>query len=368
MKSSITSSDDRAFQRNVMTSFIQIMTLVILVSLCLMIVDPFAGIVVWGIILAVAMYPVHVKLASALGGREKWSAVLIVIIGLVLLLVPGWLVTESSLATAKSVSTQIQDGTLRIRPPPAGVADWPLVGDRVYAAWSAGAQNLDAMIGEYREQLRTAGEWLLRTAGSLAVGLLHFMVSTIIAGVCLLYARSGYELTRAIGSRIEPVRGARLADLSVSTIRSVTTGVLGVAAIQAGLAGIGFALIGVPAAGILTLIILVTAIIQIPAVLIMVPVIIWVFSFADPVPASIFAVWSIVVALSDNVLKPMLLGRGVDLPVLVVLLGAIGGMIKFGVIGLFIGAVILGLGYRIISDWIWPDEPTVDPSGIESSS
>jgi len=114
--------------------------------------------------------------------------------------------------------------------------------------------------------------------------------------------------------------------------------------------------------------VLVTAIIQIPAILIMVPVIIWVFSFAEPVPASIFAVWSIVVALSDNVLKPMLLGRGVDLPVLVVLLGAIGGMIKFGVIGLFIGAVILGLGYRIISDWIWPDESTVDPSGIESSS
>lgn len=111
-------------------------------------------------------------------------------------------------------------------------------------------------------------------------------------------------------------------------------------------------IMGLPAAGLLTLLVLVTAIVQIPAVLIMVPLIAWVYSFADPLPATVFAIYSVVVALSDNVLKPLLLGRGVDLPVLVVLLGAIGGMVAFGVIGLFLGAVLLGVGYELLMDWI----------------
>jgi predicted PurR-regulated permease PerM len=136
----------------------------------------------------------------------------------------------------------------------------------------------------------------------------------------------------------------------------VTNGVLGVAAIQAALAGIGFALIGLPAAGLFTLVVLVLAIVQIPSLVIMIPLIVWVFSFASTGAATVFAIYAVLVGLSDNVLKPLLLGRGVDLPVLVVLLGAIGGMLTFGVIGLFIGAVILGLGYRVISDWIWHRE------------
>jgi predicted PurR-regulated permease PerM len=366
MNSSDSSSENRASQRNMMTSFIQIATLVILVSYSLMIVGPFAKMIAWGIILAVAIYPLHRKLAAAIGGREKLSATLIVAIGMIFLLLPGWFVTASSIDTAKSLTAQVQDGTFRIPPPPESVAEWPLIGERIYKVWSAGAGNLDAFLRLYKEQFKAVSEWLLVAAGSLVMGLLHFTVSIVIAGVCLSSARGGYELSRAIGLRITPARGEHLADLTIATIRSVTNGVLGVAMIQAGLAGIGFALIGVPAAGILCLVILVTAIIQIPAIAIMAPIIVWVFSFADLVPATIFAVYSVLVGLSDNVLKPLLLGRGVELPVLVVLLGAIGGMIKFGVIGLFIGAVILGLGYRIICDWIWPSEP-VQAQGEEAA-
>ena len=167
-----------------------------------------------------------------------------------------------------------------------------------------------------------------------------------------LYASGGYQLTCSIANRINPDRGTHWADLSVATIRSVTNGILGVAAIQAVLAGIGFFVMGVPHGGILAAIVLVTAIIQVPALLIMLPIAAWVFSFAETVPATIFAIYAVLVSLSDNFLKPMLLGRGVDLPALIVLIGAIGGMIRFGVIGLFVGAVILGLGYTIIGDWI----------------
>jgi predicted PurR-regulated permease PerM len=354
MNATAESQDDRAFQRNMMSSFIQIIALVILVSYCLVIIGPFAGIVVWGIILAVALYPMHVRLTALVRGREKWSAAIIVIIGLIVVIGPGWVVATSSIGTARHVTEGVRDGTLTLPAPSESVQSWPVIGDELYAVWSEGVEGIRKFASQYHEQVKRVTERFLRTAASLLLGLLHFVASIIIAGACLLYAKGGYELALAIGNRVSPGRGDHLANLSIATIRSVTVGVLGVAMIQSALAGIGFAMIGVPAAGLLTVIVLVTAIVQIPALLVMAPVAIWVFSFADPVPATIFAVYAAIVGLSDNVLKPILLGRGVDLPTLIVLIGAIGGMVRFGVIGLFIGAVILGLGYRIISDWIWP--------------
>lgn len=365
MHDTAASTDDRAFQRNMMSSFIQITALVILVSYCLLIIGPFAGIVVWGIILAVALFPLHTKLSGILGGREKWSATLIVIIGLLIVLGPGWMVATSSLGTARHVVVDVREGAFTIPAPSESVQGWPLIGERLYAVWSKGADGLRTFAAQHEDQVRDAAEWFLRTAASLIMGLLHFVASIVVAGACLMYGKSGYELALSVGDRVSPQRGEHLAKLSIATIRSVTVGVLGVAAIQAALAGIGFAMIGVPAAGLLTVLILVSAIVQIPALLVMAPVAVWVFSFADPVPATIFAVYAAVVGLSDNVLKPLLLGRGVDLPAMVVLLGAIGGMVQFGVIGLFIGAVVLGLGYRIIADWIWSGETGSAKAGDE---
>lgn len=363
-----TGPDDQLLHSKVMTSFLQIAALVILVAFCIMIVGPFAGLVAWGIILAIAIYPLHRRLADNLGGSAKASATIITLVGLAFLLVPGWLVTASSVDSAQTMAADIKAGTFEVPPPDERVAEWPVIGERVYEIWSEGAEDVAEFARDYQPQLRAIGEWLAGAAGSLIIGLLHFVVSVIIAGVMLMYPDQGHELSRRVFDRISQGRGSHLTDLSVATVRSVTNGVLGVAAIQAGLAGVGFAVIGLPAPGILTLVVLITAIIQVPAIIIMLPLIIWVFSFATPVAATVFAVYAILVALSDNVLKPMLLGRGVDLPVLVVLIGAIGGMIEFGVIGLFLGAVILGLGYRIISDWIWRgDGAGEEPASPEPS-
>ncbi len=362
--SRLPASDERRFTHNMMTSFIQISALVLLVGLCAVIVGPFAGIIVWGIILAVAVYPLHLKFTAALGGKAKWSATIITLAGLAILLVPGWLVVDSAVGTAQSIHADLNDGDLRIPPPNESVKGWPVIGEKLYAAWTAASSNVEAAVSQYGPQVKALAERILHAAAALISGMLHFVASIIIAGVFLMFARQGYATAVAICERISVDRGKNLADLMVSTIRSVTNGVLGVAAIQAALAGIGFAVIGLPAAGLFTLVILVLAIVQIPALLIMIPLIVWVFSFASTGAATVFAIYAVLVGLSDNVLKPLLLGRGVDLPVLVVLLGAIGGMIAFGVIGLFIGAVILGLGYRVISDWIWRrelDAPTETP-------
>jgi predicted PurR-regulated permease PerM len=370
MISPVITDEERRFTRNMMTSFIQIATLVLLVGLCAAIVGPFATIVVWGIILAVAVYPLHLKLAAALGGRAKWSATIITLAGLAILLLPGWFVVDSTVGTVQALHADVSEGDLEIPPPDDSVNGWPVIGEKLYAAWSAASNNLQEMLSDYRPQVKAAAERFAHAAGALLSGMLHFVASIIIAGFFLMFARKGYDATTAICDRISQGHGAHLAGLMVSTIRSVTNGVLGVAAIQAVMAGIAFALIGLPAPGLFTLVILVTAIVQIPAIIIMIPLILWVFSFASTGAATVFAIASILIGLSDNVLKPLLLGRGVDLPVLVVLIGAIGGMIQFGVIGLFLGAVILGLGYRVITDWVWrrsPD-PQAGPVGDEPAA
>jgi predicted PurR-regulated permease PerM len=202
---------------------------------------------------------------------------------------------------------------------------------------------------------------LLKSVAGTAKGLLAFAASIIIAGVFLLMADSSYSAFRRIGRRLGGDRGADFTDLSVATVRSVAKGVLGVALIQTLLAAIGLLVMGVPGAGIWASIVLLLAIMQLPPILVLGPVAFWVFSVAAPVPATIFLVYCMLVSFSDGLLKPLLLGRGVDVPMLVILLGAIGGMISAGIIGLFIGAVILALGYQLFQAWVSEGEEPLEP-------
>jgi len=352
MDKSVEIGDSQLFQKNMMTSFIQIAAIVVLVSFCVMTVGPFSGLVIWGVILAVALYPLHLKLTAVLGGKQKMSVTTIIVAGLVLVVWPGWIMIESTITSIMTLASDLKAGTIVVPPPADKVAEWPLIGDRLYNVWAAAASNFAGTLAEFEPQLRQVSEWLVRKIGAIAVSVIQMAASIIIAGVVMLYADSGYKLSSAFAKRLSPIRGQHLTDISIATIRSVTNGVLGVAVIQAALAGIGFFVMQIPHAGILTAIVLITSIIQVPALLIIAPVVVWVFSFAAPLPATLFAVYALCVALSDNILKPILLGRGVDLPALLVLVGALGGMIQFGIIGLFFGAIILGLGYTIISDWV----------------
>lgn len=356
--------EGQAFQKNMMASFVQIAALVILVSYCVVVISPFAGLAIWGVVLAVALYPFYLKVSAMLGDRQKLTATLIIVIGLAVVLIPGWAMTKSAILSITSLSAELRAGSIQVPPPSESVAGWPLIGGRLYALWAAAAGNLEATLNEFQPQLREIGGWLARAIGSAAVGMLQIAASVIIAGVVMLYADSGYSLSCSIAKKISPDRGAHLTDISIATIRSVTNGVIGVGVIQGVLAGIGFFAMGVPHAGLLAAIVLITSIIQVPALLIIAPIVVWVFSFASPVPATIFAVYMLLAALSDNVLKPLLLGRGVELPAIIVLFGALGGMVAYGVIGLFLGAVILGLGYTIISDWLQAsgDEAAENPA------
>ncbi len=347
---------DRNFQKNAMASFIQIASVVVLVIWCLQIIAPFISVILWGLIIAVALYPVHVTLAAKLGGREKLTSTIFVLLGLAILLMPVYILTDSSVTALKTVSAQLNEGAVSISPPDPSVAEWPLIGEPVYDVWNAAAENLEGTINKFSDELRQLGGSVVRFAGSMAIGIIQFVVSIIIAGVFLVGAEGGYRTSLRFLSSLVGDRGEALTDLAVATIRSVAKGVLGVAIIQALLSAVGLVLIGVPAAGIWTFVVLMMAIMQLPPLIILAPISVWVFSVADPIPATIFAVYAFIVSASDGFLKPLFLGRGMDIPMLVILLGAIGGMIMSGIVGLFIGAIVLALGYQILMAWMETDE------------
>jgi len=335
-----------------MAAFLQITAVVLLIALCLWIIAPFVTLIVWAVIIAVAVFPAHQRLATALGGREKVSATVLVLAGLLILVVPTWLMTDSSVAAAKSVGASMQAGTISISPPANRVAEWPLIGKRVHGLWTQAAEDLEGLVNQFQPQLVAVGEVVVKSIGAVVLGVMQFIVSIFIAGALLLSAPAGYRASRAIATALAGERGRGLTDMSIATIRSVSKGVVGVAIIQALLAGIGLLVMDIPAAGIWAALVLVLAVIQLPPLLVLGPIAVWVYSVADPIPATIFAIYAVLVSLCDSALKPLFLGRGMDIPMLVILIGAIGGAISVGLLGLFLGPVVLAVGYKILIEWM----------------
>ena len=204
-------------------------------------------------------------------------------------------------------------------------------------------------------QLKKVGIRLLSTAANVGVGVLKFLVSIVIAGVLLANAAGGTQAARAFATRLTGERGTMAVELAEATVRSVAVGILGVALIQSILAGIGCLVVGVPGAGLWALLVLILAVVQLPTILVLGPIIVYVFSTSSTVAAVVFAIWSILVGISDAFLKPLLMGRGVDVPMLVIFIGAIGGFMSSGIIGLFVGAIVLALGYKLFLAWLNED-------------
>lgn len=339
-----------------MTSYVQIAAVTLIVLWCFMIISPFIGMVLWGLIIAVALYPLHQSLSAKMGNRAKLSATIFVLLGLTILVFPTVMLAESSVAGLRAIAAGLESGSVTVPPPDESVADWPLVGSTIYEIWNAAAQNLEATLNKFAPQLRDLGQSLLSIAGSTLVGVLIFVFSIIVAGVFLVSADGGYRVARSIGRTLSDEHGENMIDMAIETIRSVAKGVLGVAVIQSLLSAIGLVAIGVPAAGIWAGIILLLAIMQLPPLLILAPIAVWVFSVADTTPAIIFAIYAFLVSISDSFLKPLFLGRGMDIPMLVILVGAIGGMMTSGIVGLFVGAVVLAVGYKLLITWMVDEE------------
>jgi predicted PurR-regulated permease PerM len=330
--------------------------------LCYKIFAPFLPLMLWALILAVTMYPIHRQIARRLGGRQGLAATLLILIGIVLIVAPTSVLLSSLGDSTFALINNVKNNTLQIPAPSPDVADWPIVGKKVHTYWSQVHADLPATIQSMQPKIGELAKHSLDIVTGTGSKILQFLFSFIIAGVIMAYGEPGAKAAQAIFERIIGTdRGKGFANLSTATIRTVAAGVIGIACIQALFIGLALIIIGIPWAGLLALVTLVLGIAQLPAFLVTLPVIgyIWYSGDHSTVAAISYTVLLVVSGNVDNVLKPFMLGRGVDAPMPVILLGAIGGMATTGILGMFVGATLLALGYQIFMWWVAnnPDSP-----------
>jgi len=330
---------------------IRLFILILIVAWCLMIMLPFVSIILWSMILALAMFPLHSILAKKMGGRPKLASFIIILSILVVIFLTTWLLIDSLFDQVKDLKASYDSGTLTIPPPEEKVKEWPIIGDKLYATWQSASDNLGQFIIKYKDQLTGIGSKIGKGILGAAGGIIQIMAALIIAGILLAIGGTGEEI-RKFFRKLAGKKGDEYADIILKTVANVVKGIIGVALILALLHGILFMLAGVPYAGIWTLLAFVLAVLQIPLFFITLPVIIYMFATKEIGPAIMWTALLFVAGLSDNVLKPILLGKGAPVPMLVIFIGVIGGFIFSGFNGLFTGAIVLSIGYKLFIGWI----------------
>lgn len=335
------------------TQLIRILILGLLLLWAAYLVRPFLGVLSWAVILAVAIYPLHQKLVKLVGiKRKKLVSTLFTIIAAALIAVPSYSLFSSVIESTTHTIEQINDGTLKITPPPEKVKGWPM-GEKIYDNWKKASEDIETYVINHKEFIMDKGQGVIGSFLGIMGTLVLLLVSLIIAVVFMNGADTHYNRIVKLSNKLVGENGAEMVIMSRNTIRSVVKGILLVAIIQTLLGYIGFEIIGLPAAGLFSLLILFSAIIQLPVSLAVIPSIIMVYSISDNSTANlIFTIYILGVSLLDNFLKPMLLSKGLETPTIVIFLGAIGGVMLHGIIGLFVGTVVLALVYRLYVFWV----------------
>ena len=336
-----------------------------LVMICYQVFAPFLTLMVWALILAVALYPLHQYVAGKIGGKQGLAATILVLLGIALLVVPTAVLMSSLGDSVHQLIIDVQENALEIPAPPDAVATWPVVGEKLHALWSAASTDLPALIHSLQPKIGDLAKMALGFVAGIGGGLLQFLAAIIIAGIIMAFGQAGESSSVAIFQRIAgETRGAEFAELATATIRAVAEGVIGVAFIQAIIVGLCLLVAGVPWAGALAMIVLVLGIAQVPALLVTLPAIGWIWWSGDygTVAAIVYTAIIFVSGMADNILKPLMLGRGVEAPMPIILLGALGGMAAKGILGMFVGATLLALGYQIFMGWVAARD-AAEPSG-----
>lgn len=336
---------------------IRLLILLLIVVACLMIMYPFISIILWSLILGMALFPLHKKVTSWIGGRNKLASIIIILVILAIIFIPTWLLIDSLFDQVKELKATYESGKLTIPAPTEKVKEWPVIGEKLYETWQSASVNLETTIVKYKDQLAGFGSKLVKGVMGAAGGVVQIMVALIIAGILLTVGGIG-ESIRKFFRKVAGDRGDEFADLTLATVGNVVKGIIGVALILGLLHGILFMIAGIPYAGIWSLLVFVLGILQLPVIFVTLPIIIYIFAIKSTGIAIMWTLLLLVAGLSDNVLKPILLGKGAPVPMLVIFIGVIGGFIFSGFIGLFTGAIILSIGYKLFVTWIntTPDE------------
>ncbi|NVP57043.1 AI-2E family transporter [Mycoplana rhizolycopersici] len=334
------------------TDFVRLGVLALFAYWSYTLVAPFLVIVIWAAILTVALYPCYRALRVALGGSRRLAAIMLTFISLGIIIGPLAAIALNFIEATHWVLAKIESGSLKIPAPSESVRAWPVMGEKLYEAWNLASSNLAGMIQRFEPTFMQAGGYVIGKAAGFGLDLIGFMASVIVAGFMFGH---GEQLAASVGRVAERVggdRGIGFMGLAGATIRSVATGVIGVALLQSFLVGVVLYLFQVPASGGLTFAVMILCIVQIGPAPVLLPIVIWAWITKDFTYALGLTLLLVPVAALDNVIKPILVSRGLSTPMLVILMGVIGGTLSYGLIGLFLGPIVLSVFYDLLIAWV----------------
>ncbi len=343
--------NNQSVNNSVYETTINLFLITLIIAWCGLIMYPFVNIILWSLILGMALTPIHGTLSKKLGGKHKLASALLVIAILIIVIVPvGWM-AYSLFGEIKELKASYENGTLTIPPPTDKVKGLPVIGEKLYTSWQSASQDLEQFIAKNKEQLQTYGAKVIKGIKSAAGGVFQIIVALVIAGILLSVGGLGNAI-RKFFRKVGGDRGDEFTDLTFKTVLSVVKGVVAEAVIIALLHGLVFMLAGVPYAGVWTLVVMIVAMLQLPVYIVSVPIMVYFFAVNTATTAIIWSVLLLLASLSDNILTPLLLGKGAPVPMVVIFIGAIGGFILSGFIGLFTGAIVISLGYKLFLEWV----------------
>jgi predicted PurR-regulated permease PerM len=315
-------------------------------------ISPFTTIAAWSVVLTVALYPVYDWMVIWLGGRRRLAGALLTFVCLMVVIGPATWLVLGLIDSLRTLSTELDVSAVSVPPPAESVRTWPLIGKAVYQFWHLASTNLQAALVKIAPQLKPLGGNLLQIAADAGAGMIKLIAAIVISGFLFAPAPRLMASVRQFSLKLASGRGEHFVALAGATIRNVSRGVVGISILQALLAGVGFSVAGIPGASLMTSAVLVLGIIQIgPSVLIL-PVIVWSWMSLDATTALLFTLYMIPVNLLDNVLRPIVMARGLATPMVVILIGVIGGALSFGITGLFLGPITLAVIWELMAAWI----------------
>jgi predicted PurR-regulated permease PerM len=334
---------------------VRIGLLALLAFWSLKIIGPFLTVALWSAILTVGLYPVFSWLAKRLGS-QRLAATVITVLCLMVVIGPVTWLGMGLIGAAEFVAGEFDSKLFSIALPSESVKSWPIIGEQAYQLWSRAATDTKGILLEIAPSLKPLGGKLLEIAGTVVFGLLEFVASILIAGFLYVPGPHLVDSLRALLRRISGQYSEEMMTLAGATIRNVSRGVVGVALVQSFLAALGFLGAGIPAAGFLGFLALLLGIVQIGPAILILPIVIWCWTAKETSTALMFTAYMIPVSLIDNILRPLVMARGLTTPMPIILIGVIGGTIADGISGLFLGPIILSVAWALAVAWVKDNE------------
>jgi predicted PurR-regulated permease PerM len=344
---------DAAKSTDVTRTLLQVLAIVAMIAACGWILSPFLLAGAWATTIVVATWPVLLRLQDLFGGRRAPAVAAMTVALLLILMLPLGAAVSAVVDNAPRIGSWLGSATATIPPPPPWVESVPFVGKRAAARWDTLAHtDSEEIAARHAGKARALFEWLLARIGGLGRVMVQFLLTVVIAGILYGTGETAAEGVRRFAARLAGARGEATVDLAGQAIRAVALGVIVTALVQSALAGIGLAVAGIPFALSLTLLMFLLGICQIGPIPVLLAALGWLYWHGETFWATALLVWAIPIGLLDNVLRPMLIRRGANLSMLLIFPGVIGGLVALGIIGLFVGPVVLAVTYTLLVDWV----------------